>query len=117
MAAPSPAPSLASETVRVSTQKLDAVMRQVEELLTPRLASVQRAGELREIAASFATWKKRRAKMRPALRQIERYVEKGGKGNGSAGGLSRFPAPGLLTQELPKLPGHLEAEPHVSKTP
>ncbi len=110
-AAPSPAPSLASETVRVSTQKLDAVMRQVEELLSPRLASAQRAKELREVAASFATWKKQRARIRPALRLIERYVEKGGKGNGSAGGQTRFPA-----QELPKLLEHLEAGQLFMKT-
>lgn len=108
---PSPAPSLASGTVRVSTQKLDAVMRQVEELLAPRLASAQRAKELREVAVSFATWKKQRARMRPALRLIERYVEAGGRSNGAAAGLPKFPA-----QELPKLLDHLEAEQLFMKT-
>jgi len=113
MAAPSPAPSLASETVRVSTQKLDAVMRQVEELLSPRLASAQRASELREVAASFATWKKQRARIRPTLRQIERYTEK--SGNGDAAGLSKFPAK-FPAHELPKLLEHLEAEQLFMKT-
>ena len=109
IAAPSLAPSLASETVRVSTQKLDAVMRQVEELLSPRLASAQRARELTEVAASFATWKKQRARMQPALRQIERYIE--GKLNGNGAGLPKFPA-----QELPKLLEHLESEQLFMKT-
>lgn len=109
--APPPVISLASETVRVSTQKLDAVMRQVEELLSPRLASAQRAKELREVTTSFATWKKQRTRIRPALRLIERYVEGAGKGNGAARGLPKFPA-----QELPKLLEHLEAEQLFMKT-
>ena len=113
VAAPSAVTSLASETVRVSTQKLDAVMRQVEELLSPRLASAQRAKELREVTASFATWKKQRARIRPALRLIERYTEK--TGNGTAGGMSRFPAK-FPAQELPKLLEHLEAEQLFMKT-
>jgi len=108
---PSPAPSLASGTVRVSTQKLDAVMRQVEELLAPRLASAQRAKELREVADSFATWKKQRARMRPVLRLIERYVEGGGRSNGAARGLPELPK-----QELPKLLEHLESEQLFMKT-
>lgn len=109
--APVAASGLPSGTVRVSTQKLDAVMRQVEGLLSPRLASAQRAQELREVAASFATWKKQRARMRPALRLIERYVEGTGKGNDAARGLPKFPA-----QELPKLLEHLEAEQSFMKT-
>jgi len=120
-AAPPFSPSLASETVRVSTQKLDAVMRQVEELLSPRLASAQRAKELREVAASFSTWKKHRGRMRPMLRQIERYVEKAGRtnGNGKHNGngavTSKFMAQEIQTQELqtkilPKLLEHLESD-------
>jgi two-component system chemotaxis sensor kinase CheA len=108
---PSTTPSLASGTVRVATQKLDAVMRQVEELLVPRLASVQRAKELREVAVSFATWKKQRARMRPVLRQIERYVEKGSGRNGVARELPELPA-----RELPKLLEYLESEQLFMKT-
>ncbi|MFA6921815.1 MAG: response regulator [Gallionella sp.] len=104
-------PGLASETVRVSTRKLDAVMRQVEELLTPQLASTQRAGELREVAATFVTWKKQRARMRPALRQIERYIEGGVRNNGVVRELTKFPA-----QELAKLLEHLETESLFMKT-
>lgn len=117
-AAPPPTPSLASETVRISTQKLDAVMRQTEELLSPRLASAQRAMELREVTASFATWKKQRTRMRPTLRLIERYVEGTGKSKsaGTAAGLPKFSAPELLAQALPKLLEHLDAEQVFMKT-
>jgi len=96
---PPVAPGLAPETVRVSTAKLDSVMRQVEELLAPRLAASQRASELREVVISLASWKKQRARMRPTLRLIERYVE-GGRNNAAAKGL----------QELPKLLEYLDAE-------
>ena len=61
---------LASETIRIATTKLDAVLRQVEELLAPRLASAQRAQELSEAAAALALWKKARVKIQPALRQV-----------------------------------------------
>ncbi len=103
---PLPAPSLASETVRVSTAKLEAVMRQVEELLSPRLASGQRARELRETAAALATWKRERARIQPALRLIERSLARGGKGNGAAG----------EGRELPKLLEYLDGESVHMKT-
>jgi len=125
--APPVASSLASETVRVSTQKLDAVMRQVEELLSPRLASAQRARELREVAASFSTWKKQRGRMRPVLRQIERYVEKAARTNGSGkhDGNGAVPpkfmaqeiqTPELQAKILPKLLEHLESDHLFMKT-
>jgi two-component system chemotaxis sensor kinase CheA len=47
----------AAETVRISAAKLDAAMRQAEELLGARLAAGERARELREIAAAVATRK------------------------------------------------------------
>ncbi|MHB1273092.1 MAG: hybrid sensor histidine kinase/response regulator [Rhodanobacter sp.] len=117
---PPVAPVLAAETVRVSTAKLDAVMRQVEELLAPRLAAGQRARELRETAATLAVWKKQRLRMQPALRLIERSLlpapqevlfgtplmdtrqagGRGGKTNGSMRG----------RQELPRLLEYLDAE-------
>jgi two-component system chemotaxis sensor kinase CheA len=100
---PSPALNLSSGTVRVSTQKLDAVMRQVEELLAPRLASAQRVRELRDVAASFAIWKKQRVRIRPTLRLIERYTEKGGSAYCTSG-------------ELPKLLEFLEREHLFMKT-
>jgi len=77
-------PSLMSETVRVSTAKLDAVMLQTEELLAPRLAAGQRVQDLREIGAVLAAWKKERAKIRPAVRATERALVRVGKRNDAA---------------------------------
>jgi two-component system chemotaxis sensor kinase CheA len=79
-----PAPSLASQTVRISTQKLDAVMRQVDELLTPRLASAQRAKELREAVTAVAARKKERRRIQPAVRLIERSFKRDGTPNDTA---------------------------------
>ena len=64
--------SLGSQTVRISTEKLDAVMRQVEELVSPRLAAGQRAADLREAAGMLSAWTKERARLQPALRVVER---------------------------------------------
>jgi two-component system chemotaxis sensor kinase CheA len=100
------APSFLSETVRVSTAKLDSVMRQTEELLAPRLAAGQRARELREVAASFAAWKKQRGKIQPALRLVERAFARNAKVNGSA----------RERHELPKLLEYLDAEQLHMKT-
>ncbi|MDP2677997.1 MAG: hybrid sensor histidine kinase/response regulator [Rhodoferax sp.] len=61
----------ASGTVRISVTKLDTVMCQVEELISPRLAARQRALELRDVAATVSAWKKARMHIQPALRQIE----------------------------------------------
>ncbi len=90
----SPALGLSSGTVRVSTQKLDTVMRQVEELLVPRLASTQRTRELHEIIGSFASRKKQHSRIRPTLRLIERYVEKGRQGKWCDRRIARIPDSG-----------------------
>lgn len=97
---PPSAPDLASNTVRMSTTKLDAVMRQAEELLSPRLAASQRARELREAVAALAAWKKERARIQPALRFIERAFTRNLKDNGSA----------QERQELSRLLEYLDAE-------
>lgn len=68
-----------TDTVRVTTAKLDAVLRQAEELLSVKLAAVQQAGRLRRCHAQLSEWKKRWAKLRPDLRRIRRH------GNGAAG--------------------------------
>jgi two-component system chemotaxis sensor kinase CheA len=71
-------------TVRIPTSKLDSVMRQVEELLSPRLAARERTFALRDTAVSLAAWKKARMQIQPALRCIERSVARGAGLSGSA---------------------------------
>ena len=77
-------PDTVSGTIRVSTAKLDSVMRQTEELLAPRLAAGQRVQELRETGAALAAWKKRRSAIQPALRLMERSIERAARKNGTA---------------------------------
>lgn len=95
-----------SDTIRVSTAKLDAVMRQVEELLSPRLALGQRAKDLHEIGATLAAWKQQRAGVQPVLRALGRSLEPGGKAQGN----------GKEQRELTKLLEYLEAEHLLVKT-
>ena len=100
------APSAGSGTIRVYTAKLDAVMRQTEELFAPRLAAGQRVQEVRETAATLAAWKRQRTKVQPALRSIERSLARQGKTNGAARGQG----------DLTKLLEYLEAENLLLKT-
>ncbi|OIR00928.1 gliding motility regulatory protein [mine drainage metagenome] len=79
-AAPEPvAPAPGAATIRVATAKLDAVMRQAEELFAPRLAAGQHAVDLGEAVAAFAAWKKRRFGLQPSLRSLERSLPQQGK--------------------------------------
>lgn len=97
---------LGSETVRISTVKLDAVMRQVEELISPRLASRQRALDLHETAAVLSTWQKQRAGIQPALRLMDRAT---GHGDGMMSEVGS-------RQEFTKLLEYLDAESFHMKT-
>jgi two-component system chemotaxis sensor kinase CheA len=71
-----------AETVRISTAKLNSLLNQAEELLSPKLTSRQRAAELGEINEIVAKWKKERVKIQPELRVIQQSQNKGGHGNG-----------------------------------
>ena len=97
---PASAPSMASATVRVSAEKLDAVMRQVEELLLPRLAAGQRVMEVAEATAILAAWKKQRLHIQPALRRVDNEYARSDKKSGTLHD----------KQEFPKLLKYFEAE-------
>jgi len=72
----------ASDTVRISTAKLDAAMRHAEELLAARLASGERARGLREVVAALDTRKKERTETQTVLRALERSLRRSAKGDG-----------------------------------
>ena len=96
----SAAPTRAPMTVRVSAEKLDMVMRQVEELLLPRLTVGHRVEEIGHAAATLAAWKKQRLQIQPVLRVVDRELTHGVRdGNHS-----------LAAHELPKLLKYLDAE-------
>jgi two-component system chemotaxis sensor kinase CheA len=99
-ASPPPVPEPAPDTVRISTVKLDMVMRQAEEFLSPRLAAGQRTRELHEAVAALVVWKKERARIHPALRWIERTSTRRLQDAGSA----------RERQEISRLLEYLDAE-------
>lgn len=73
-APPQPAPT--TETVRLSVQRLNAVLLQTEEMLGEKLAAHRRTEELRGAANIIAEWKRERAKLAPATRQLRTVTER-----------------------------------------
>ncbi len=98
--APRPARARGSATVRVSAEKLDVVMRQVEELLLPRLALRHRVEEIGRAATTLAAWKKQRLQIQPVLRVVDRELTHG----------LRDGSHSLAAHELPKLLKYLDTE-------
>jgi two-component system chemotaxis sensor kinase CheA len=94
-----------TETIRMTTAKLDAVMRQTEELLAPRLAADERARELRELGTSLGVWKKLHARIRPAMRTVERSFARAEMVRGAA----------AERRDLAKLLEYLDAEPPLMR--
>ncbi len=70
---------LATETVRVATAKLDALLLQAEEFIAAKLIAGQRAADLREAVAEFALWQKYWAKVQPLLRDLKRLTSGDGR--------------------------------------
>ncbi len=91
----------ASDTVRISTAKLDEAMRLAEELLGARLAAGERTRALHDFAAIFAGGKKKRGEIQFLLRALERSLRRYGKGNNGVAGDRHI---------LARLIEHLEAE-------
>ena len=83
-----------TETVRIATAKLDAVLLKTEELLGVKLVTRQHATELREINAEVARWKREWTKIQLTVGTIRRNLEKtstnGSGGNGHFTKLSEF---------------------------
>ena len=56
--APAPATVMETDTIRISTAKLEALLRDTEELLSVKLAGQQHAAELRQLADGLERWKR-----------------------------------------------------------
>jgi two-component system, chemotaxis family, sensor kinase CheA len=69
---------VSAETVRISTAKLDALLLQVEELLSAKLTAGQRADELREISTTLAAWQRERTKIHPVVTAMQQSLGKAG---------------------------------------
>lgn len=59
-----------SETIRVSTAKLDSLLFQAEEMLSVKLSAAQFVNALRDIKTSVNEWKKELTKFYPELRKL-----------------------------------------------
>jgi two-component system chemotaxis sensor kinase CheA len=66
--------SAQADTIRVSMVKLTDLMLRMEELVSVKLMSRQRALELSEIVDALAMWKKKRHSMRAGLKEPEQGV-------------------------------------------
>ncbi len=75
-----PKPVLA-DTIRISAEKLDSLLLEVEELLSAKLAASHQAMELREISAAFNSWEKQWARIGTEVRTLRRSLEENGRGN------------------------------------
>jgi two-component system chemotaxis sensor kinase CheA len=67
---------LISGTVRISTEKLDALMRKAEELILLKLAESQHMMNLQDTMQSFDLWKKKWVKIESELRLLSRSTQK-----------------------------------------
>jgi two-component system, chemotaxis family, sensor kinase CheA len=65
-----------SETVRISIAKLDALLRQAEELLVWKLASSQRVAALHNLQEALQTWERQWARLLPDWRGLQQAVER-----------------------------------------
>lgn len=64
-----------ADTVRVSTAKLDSVLRQAEELLPAKQSVVQRAVKLCQLRTRPSEWRKKWTRLRPDLRRLEQSLQ------------------------------------------
>ena len=84
---PSSPPPVMTDTVRVSTTRLTSVLLQAEEMLSAKLASSQRALDMRNANAAFGAWRKEWARVRPLVLGLRRArPREDGEGHGSDSG-------------------------------
>jgi two-component system chemotaxis sensor kinase CheA len=71
-----------SETLRVSASKLDALLRQAEELIPAKATAAQRVTELREISQVLDAWVTEWRKIRPQTHALASFVHGEHRSNG-----------------------------------
>ena len=73
-----------SETVRISTEKLNSLLLQVEEMLQLKLSAGQLSSDLLDLRSELSGWKKKWAKTHPSARTL-RHLRGGEAGAQEAG--------------------------------
>lgn len=67
--------SCISETIRITTTKLDEILVETEELVYAKLMAAQHENELVEISASLSMWQKQLVKIQPDIKKIKHLIE------------------------------------------
>lgn len=70
------AKSSSGETIRISTAKLDALLLQVQEMLSVKLSAGQRSFELSNVWLQLSVWQKESAKIREQARLLDKKLIK-----------------------------------------
>ncbi len=60
-----------SETIRISTSRLDALLYQVEEMVSVKIAAIERVAELRSLSSLLDTWEKSWNRLRLDVRRLQ----------------------------------------------
>jgi two-component system chemotaxis sensor kinase CheA len=68
-----------SETVRISTKKLDNLLLQAEELISEKLAASARVAELQDVKTMLNLWEKEWVKIYPEVRKLRQLLAKEAK--------------------------------------
>jgi two-component system, chemotaxis family, sensor kinase CheA len=74
-----------TDTVRVATGKLDALLLQAEELIAAKLIAGQRAADLRDSFSEFDSWYQDWAKVQPQFRLAGQLLAQTGEGREAEG--------------------------------
>lgn len=64
------------ETVRIAVSKLDARLLEAEEMLTAKLTTGQRVGDLRELSGRFEAWRKEWVAVEPEARAFRQAIDR-----------------------------------------
>lgn len=75
--------SLATETIRISTEKLELVLRKSEQLISTKLMAIQHVAELHKIRISFEEWERRWIRTLFDFRSARRSFKKVSRNNGN----------------------------------
>ncbi|MFH1744343.1 MAG: hybrid sensor histidine kinase/response regulator [bacterium] len=65
-----------SGTIRISTERLDWLLLQAEEMLTAKLAARKHASDLNEMVTTLGLWNKEWAKIQPVARRTGQILDK-----------------------------------------
>ncbi|MBI9068214.1 MAG: hybrid sensor histidine kinase/response regulator [Salinivirgaceae bacterium] len=76
-----PKPQTPKQTIRVSTNKLDNLLFQAEEMLSLKLSGIQRTKNLQKILGKFSVWNKEVLSVLTSTNSIKRLLDKKETGN------------------------------------